>query len=128
MSIDSQIKSMLEKKKWAVIGVTPNKEKFGYKIWKVLLNNGYETFAINPKYNEIEGIKCYPSLKDLPVKPEVIDFVVPPKITLAAVEEAKELGIENLWFQPGSWNEEVLEKADSLGLIHVENCVYAILA
>lgn len=125
--IKSDIERMLEEKIWAVIGVSPNQEKFGYKIWKVLLDNGYEAYAINPKYDEIEGSKCYPSLRDLPVKPDVIDFVVPPRISINGVEEAKELGIDNLWFQPGSWNQEVLDKADSLGLTHVEDCVYAIL-
>jgi hypothetical protein len=118
---------MLGKKIWAVIGVTPNKEKFGYKIWKTLLDNNYDAYAINPKYDEIYGAKCYHSLTELPVKPEVVDFVVPPPITIKAVEEAKEIGIKNLWFQPGTWNENVLERADSLGMKHIEDCVYAIL-
>lgn len=118
---------MLEKKIWAVIGVTTKKERFGYKIWKILLDNNYEVYAINPKYDEIDGKKCYHSLTELPVKPEVVDFVVAPPVTLKAIYEAKEIGIKYLWFQPGTWNEDVLEKADSLGMIHVEDCVYAIL-
>ena len=70
-------------------------------------------------------VKCYPSLRDLPVIPEVIDMVVPPHITSKNLEEAKELGIEYIWFQPGTWNEETIQKADALGLKHIEDCVYA---
>lgn len=119
---------MLGKKIWAVIGVTPDKEKFGYKIWKTLLDNNYDVYAINPKYDEIYGVKCYHSLTELPVKPEVVDFVVPPPITIKAVEEAKEIGIKYLWFQPGTWNKNVIERADSLEITHIEDCVYAILS
>lgn len=118
---------MLGKKRWAVIGVTPNKEKFGYKIWKSLLDNDYEVYAVNPKYQEIDGEKCYQSLTDLPVKPDVVDFVVPPHITMKAVEEAKELDIKYMWFQPGTWNQEVLARAESLEAVHIEDCVYQIL-
>lgn len=119
--------SMLKKKIWAVVGVTPNKEKFGYKIWKTLKDNDYEVYGINPKYDEIYGEKVYHSLTELPTKPEVIDFVVPPAITLKTLEEAYELGVKYLWFQPGTWNEEVLKRADSLKMVHIEDCVYATL-
>ena len=119
--------TMLEKKTWAVIGVTPNKEKFGYKIWKILLDHNYDVYAINPKYDEIYGVKCYHSLTELPVKPDVVDFVVPPAITIKAVEEANRLGIKYLWFQPGTWNDSVLEKANSLDVVHIEDCVYKTL-
>lgn len=105
---------MLNKKVWAVIGVNNNTEKFGYKIWKKLKDNGYEVFAVNPKYDDIGGEKCYPSLKDLPITPEVVDFVVPPKVSLKAIDDAHELGIKYLWFQPGTADEEVIDKAEGL--------------
>ena len=54
-------------------------------------------------------------------------MVVPPHITSKNLEEAKELGIEYIWFQPGTWNEETIQKADALGLKHIEDCVYATL-
>lgn len=119
--------TMLNKKIWAVIGVTPDKEKFGYKIWKILKDNDYEVYGVNPKYQEIYGEQCYATLKDLPKTPEVIDFVVPPTITMKNLDEAKELEIKYLWFQPGTWDEDVLKKAEALGLYHVEDCVLATL-
>ncbi len=39
-------KEMLEKKVWAVVGATNNKEKFGYTIWNKLQDNGYEVYPI----------------------------------------------------------------------------------
>ena len=55
-------------------------------------------------------------------------MVVAPRHSINSLEEAKELGIEYIFFQPGSYNDEVVEKAEELGLKYVINdCVYAIL-
>lgn len=119
---------MLNMKKWAVVGATINKEKFGYKIWKILKDRGYQVYGVNPNYEEIQGDKLYPSLKDLPEKVDVVDLVVPPKISAQVIEKAKELGIEYIWFQPGTYNDEVIEKAKKLNLkILYDDCVLAVL-
>lgn len=119
---------MLNKKVWAVIGATSNKDKYGYKIWKKLKEHDYEVYGINPNYEEIEGEKIYSSLKKLPKKVDVIDLVVPPKLSLNVLDEAKELGIEYIWFQPGTFNKEVIEKAKDLELKFLDNdCVLATL-
>ena len=117
---------MLKKKAWAVVGVTNKKDRFGYKIFKKLLEHGYETYGVNPKYDYIDGEKIYPNLKSLPKKVDVVDVIVPPKVTLTLLDEIHELRIENVWFQPGTYNEEVIEKAEKLGLkIVYDDCVYA---
>lgn len=119
---------MLRKKTWAVVGVTANKEKYGYKIWEKLKSHGYETYGVNPNYKEIQGEKIYPSLMELPKKVDVIDLVVPPKISIHTLDEAKELGIEYIWFQPGTFDNNVIEKAKDLGFkILFNDCVLATL-
>lgn len=119
---------MLDKKLWVVAGVTANKDRFGYKIWKTLKEFDYETYGVNPNYDEIEGEKVYHSVKDLPKKVDVLDMVVPPNIAIKTLEEAKEAEIEYVWFQPGTYNQEVLEKAKELGFkILYDDCVYATL-
>lgn len=119
---------MLDKKNWAVVGVTAKKEKWGYKIFDILKKNDYKTYGISPNYDEIEGEKVYNSLRDLPVKVDVIDMVVSPKISINILDEAKELGIDYIFFQPGTYNDEVVKKAEELGLKYlVGDCIYAIL-
>lgn len=125
---DKLKEEMLQKKSWVVVGVTAHKDKFGYKIWKTLRAHDYETYGVNPNYDEIEGEKIYHTLSDLPTKVEVLDMVVPPKISIKTLEEAKEAGIEYIFFQPGTYNDEVLEKARELELKYLINdCIYAIL-
>lgn len=118
--IEKNKKSMLEKKIWAVVGATPDTEKFGYKIYKKLKTHGYTVYAVNPKYEEIEGDKVYKNLEALPEKPECVDMVVGPKISKGILDEIKKLEIPYVWFQPGTFDEETIDKAESYNL----NIVY----
>lgn len=118
--IEKNKKEMLQKKVWAVVGATPDTEKFGYKIFKKLKEHGYKVYAVNPKYEEIEGNKVYNSLKDLPEVPECIDMVVNPKVSNVILDEIKELDIAYVWFQPGTFDEYTIEKAEEYKL----NIVY----
>ena len=102
------IKEFMEQKKFAVVGATDNSQKYGNQIVKNLKNRGYEVYPVNPKLKEIEGSKCYPSLSDMPVKMDVVDFVVPPTVTEQILKECKELGLSRIWLQPGSESEAAI--------------------
>lgn len=122
--MEELIREMLSKKIWAVVGATDNKEKFGYKIYRKLKDFGYKVYPVNPNYNEVDGDKCYRSIKDLPEIPEVIDMVVSPKIGLGTLQEAAELGIKFIWFQPGAQSEEPVKYAMDRGIqVVYERCV-----
>ncbi len=124
--MEKWMEEFLELKKIAVVGATDKKEKWGYKILKRLLDEGYEVVPIHPKLKEIEGISCYPSLKEVPDDIEGVDIVVPPSITPKVVQQAIEKGIQYIWLQPGAESEEAIEVAQKSGkevkLIH-HNCV-----
>ncbi len=113
----------LKKKKWAVLGATSRKEKFGYKIYTHLKQHGYTVYAVNPNVTEIDGDVCYPSLHALPEVPEVVDFVVPENIGVMALQDCKALGIHTVWLQPGADRPKVVEKAKELGLEVIQSCV-----
>nr|WP_211292652.1 CoA-binding protein [Petrotoga halophila] len=99
----------------AIIGATTNKEKYGYKVLKNLKDKGYKLYPINPKYDEIEGIETYASVKDLPKgEIDLIVFVVPPKNGITAVKEAYEEGFRRFWFQPGAESDEIEEYLKNL--------------
>lgn len=118
---DNQI--MLDKKIWAVVGATANPEKFGNKIYKRLKEKGYEVYAVNPMYDIVDGDPCYNSLTDLPKVPEVIDMVVSPKRAIPVIEEAAMLGVKYVWFQPHTYDGEVLKLTEEKGIEMVLDCV-----
>jgi len=116
---------MLNLKRWALLGATTDTTRFGYKIFRELEDRGYTVYGINPKYDSIDGIKLYKSIEELPELIDGINVIVNPKITLEALPKIKAKGIKNVWFQPGSFNEEVIEEAKKLGFkIELEDCMH----
>jgi len=109
------------KKTFALVGATQDPWKYGYEVLATLVNAGYTVFPINPKYQDIEGIKCYPSLKDLPQKPEVVVSALAPTNTERLVETVKELGIEMLWMPPECWSDEAIKKCRELNINFVHD-------
>ena len=112
---DQTIEEMLEKKKWAVIGASPKKGKIANKIVNQLMDNGYEVYCVNPNYEEGNGMPYYNCIDDLPQKPDVVDFVVPSSIALKTIESLDPKDVPCLWFQPGSYDKDVLDLAKEKG-------------
>jgi len=111
------INKFLNKKNvFAVVGASKLKEKYGNKVYFDLKNAGYSVYPINPNANTIFGDKCYPSLRKLPIKPDVVDIVVPPKITEKTVEECKNLKIDKVWMQPGSESDKAIDFCKKNGI------------
>lgn len=102
------IKEFMAQKRFAVVGATDNPEKYGHQIFKNLKSRGYEVYPVNPRLKELEGIRCYSSLADIPVKVDVVDFVVPPAVTEGILRECKKLGLSRIWLQPGSESEAAI--------------------
>lgn len=102
------IKEFMAQKVFAVIGATDNPEKYGNQIVKNLKNRGYEVYPVNPKLEELEGLQCYAGITDVPVKVDVVDFVVPPSVTEEILKQCKDLGLNRIWLQPGSESEKAI--------------------
>ena len=69
---------MYENKTIAVFGVSADPSKYGYKIFKTLLDKGFRVFGINPKGGQVAGQTVFKELASLPVKPDVAIMVIPP--------------------------------------------------
>lgn len=91
----------------ALVGANDHPGKYGSVIYRDLKSKGYVVYAVNPNRDTVDGDKAYPTLSDLPVAPTIVNFVVPPQISLQVLQEAKELGYNLVWMQPGSASPEV---------------------
>ncbi len=72
---------------YAVVWASNDKNKYWYKVFENLLNNGYNVIPINPNEEKILGKKCYKNLSSYNKKIDTVIFVVPPKITEKILEE-----------------------------------------
>lgn len=115
---------LFDLKNWAVVGATTDTSKFGYKVFKKLQSRGFHVYPVNPKLEEIEGVKCYASISDIMDPIDVISLIVNPQIGMEVVEKAKEMGIKNIWCQPGAESPELIDQAESYGInIIYHECV-----
>ena len=94
---------------FAVVGASRDPSKYGHQVYRDLRAGGFRVYCVNPNAEEVLEDKCYPSLEALPVKPDVVDIVVPPRVTEQVVKTCRRLGIRKVWMQPGSESEKAIK-------------------
>jgi acetyltransferase len=79
----------------AFVGATEDLAKFGGRCMRLLIDFGFqgEIYPVNPKRKEIFGVKCYPSLSDLPQIPDHVGIVLPSAGVLQALGECASVGV-----------------------------------
>lgn len=111
----------IHSKEIAVVGVSTREEKFGYKIFKSLLSHGFTVQGVNPRGGLVLGRKIFKSIRDLPRVPDIVITVVPPEVTERIVDECSQMGVRQIWMQPGSESKKAIEKAMTHGLSVTHN-------
>ena len=107
----------------AFLGASTDRSKFGNKSVRAHLQQGFEVFPVNPKGGEIEGCKVYARLEDVPVERlDRISVYLPPQLGIKLLDEIAAKGCGELWLNPGSESEELIERANALGLNVVQAC------
>ena len=91
----------------ALVGASNNKNKYGNKILLDLLAKNYNVVPINHKEDSIAGLKAYSKVQELPSRPSVINFVVPPDIGFVITKDLVEEGYDHFWYQPGAESENL---------------------
>ncbi|GIT70123.1 MAG: hypothetical protein Ct9H300mP27_12270 [Chloroflexota bacterium] len=89
----ASIDKMLNPKSIAVVGATPRMQ-YGGRFLNAALKaqDRVNVYAVNPRYDEIQGIKSYPSVSALPEAPDVVGVVVPYNQVLDVLQESHEKG------------------------------------
>lgn len=111
-----------EQKSVAIIGASTDHAKYGNKSVRAHLKRGWKVFPVNPKETEIEGLKAYKSVLDIPEKIDRISVYLPPKVSLNLLDDFKKVGATEVFFNPGAESEELLAKAYEKGLPAAAAC------
>lgn len=106
----------------AIIGASSDRSKYGNKAVRAFRNQGYSVFPVHPSESEIEGLRAYSSIGDIPVTPDLASFYVPPSIGIRVIDEVAEKGIKTVWLNPGAGSPELVKRAEDLGLQAIEAC------
>src|ERR1043165_821447 len=106
----------------AIIGASRDRTKWGNKSLRAFRQRGYTVYPVNPNEPEVEGIAAFKSIKDVPVRPEMISVYVRPPIVLKLLPDIAARGCDELWLNPGTESDEVLAEAGRRGLTIVQAC------
>ncbi|TFB11173.1 CoA-binding protein [Candidatus Marinimicrobia bacterium MT.SAG.3] len=122
---ESVIRRLLnESKTIAVYGASNKIWRTSHNICKFLLEVGYEMIPVNPKYDEVLGVKCYPTLSDIETQIDIVDVFRHPSEVIPIAEEAVQIGAKSIWFQESVINEAAAEIASSCGLdVIMDRCI-----
>jgi acetate---CoA ligase (ADP-forming) len=94
VALDGALRAMLEARSVAAVGASPKFDSPGYHMVKQLVIGGFSgaAAAVNPKYERIEGIDCFPSLRELPFVPDLVLLGVGNRRLEGQMEEAARCG------------------------------------
>ncbi len=108
----------------AVVGLSANWHRPSYFAAKYMLEHGYTVIPVNPAYKEVLGQACYPSLRDVPQKVDMVDCFRRAEDIPAIADETIGIGARVLWMQLGVINPEAARKAEAAGLkVVMDRCV-----
>lgn len=115
-----------ESKTLAVLGVSQDFDSYANKIVRKIRQIGKIAYPVNPKYTSLFDEPVYTSLSALPSKLDVVVFVVNPLIGISYLQAVVDLGVKYIWLQPGTISQELLDRAEALGLEAIEACVLVV--
>lgn len=110
------IQEFVNERLWAVVGVSTDPRKFGNIIFRDMRRAGYEVYGVHPSGESVDGQTISRSLEELPVRPAVVDIVVPPPVTEEVVRACLALGLERVWMQPGAASAEAVAFCEENGI------------
>ena len=106
----------------AIIGASSAREKWGNKAVRAFLQRGYTVYPVNPTERVIEGCAVHPSIRDMPVRPDVVSVYPAPPRLLKVLPDIAARGCDELFLNPGTESAEVLAECERLGLNAIPAC------
>jgi predicted CoA-binding protein len=106
----------------AVIGASNDRNKFGNRAVRAYQGQGYTVVPINPHETEVEGLKAYASVLDVPFPIDMATLYVPPEIGEPLMEELARKQIPEVWLNPGADSDAVIARARALQIQPIVAC------
>ncbi len=100
----------------AVVGASRDRSKFANKCVRAYQKRGDTVYPIHPAQDEIENLKAYVSVLDVPDAIDVASFYVAPPVGLKVLEQCAQKGIRRILLNPGAESEAIETRAALLGI------------
>ncbi len=116
-----RLRILREARSVALVGVSANELRSSNFVATYLVRTDLRVYPVNPRYEEVLGLRCYPTLADVPEVPDIVDVFRRPEELPGVVDEAIAIGAKVVWFQLGLRNDEAARRALDAGLEVVQD-------
>jgi len=99
--MQEQINRFLSAGAFGVVGASSNRQKFGNRVLRCYLQNGKRAIPVNPNVAEIDGQRCYASVKEIQPPVQGALIMTSKKATDQVVRDCADAGIANIWMYGG---------------------------
>lgn len=106
----------------AVIGASSDRRKFGNRALRAFQRQGYTVIPINPNEREVEGLRSYASVLDVPGPIDMASFYVQPEVGERVIDEVARKGIAEVWLNPGADSDALIARARALQIQPIVAC------
>src|SRR5476649_3007261 len=106
----------------AVIGASNDRSKFGNRAVRAFQQQGYTVIPINPHQADVEGLKTYASVLDVPGTIDMASIYLPPDVGEQIIGEIAQKGIAEVWLNPGAESDELIARARALDIRPIVAC------
>ena len=101
---------------FAIVGCSPEPSRESHRVARYLQANGYRIIPVHPAGGTILGERCYPDLRSIPDRVEVVDLFRRSELVAPHVAEAIAVGARAIWMQLDVIDEAAAAKARAAGL------------
>jgi len=121
-SATDRLRMLRQSRTVAVVGASDNPSRASYFVATYLLaSSPYEVWFVNPRRSTILGRPVYPSLADLPGRPDIVDVFRRHDDLPGVLEEAIAAQARVFWLQLGLSRDDVARRGTEAGLEVVMN-------
>lgn len=103
----NKVQTMLNPKSVAIIGASEKEGSVGYTLFDNLINSKYtgEVYAVNPKYDNCQGKKCYASIKDIKEGLDLVVIATPAQTIPNILSECSESDVQSVMILSAGFKE-----------------------
>jgi len=116
-----------EKRNVAVLGASKNPERYSNQAVRLLASFDYRPIPINPAFEEIEGVRCFPKLAEIGEPVHTISIYMNAARSTPLIDEIVAANPLRIIMNPGAENEELAAAASGAGIEVVEGCTLVML-
>lgn len=105
----------------AVVGIKDAPFEPAFYVPQYLQRQGYRIVPVNPKFQQVLGERCVPSLLDIAEEVDIVDLFRAPPNVMPHAREALQLKPKVFWMQSGIRHAEAAQMMAEAGILVVQN-------